>query len=64
MHQFDVVAVGQKKNNAGRHFMASIVSMWLKSSGTNQKVVKVVLIVDWMCRLPKRVVNKLKTLLK
>lgn len=63
-HPFEVVAEGQMKKNAGKHFMANIVSVWLKSSGTNQMVIKVVLIVDWMWRFPKRVVNKLKTLLK
>lgn len=63
-HPFEVVAEGQMKKNAGRHFLSSIVSMWLKSSGTNQMVIKVVFIVDWMWRFPKRVVNKLKTLLK
>lgn len=63
-HPFEVVAEGQMKKNAGKHFMANIVSVWLKTSGTNQMVIKVVLIVDWMWRFPKRVVNKLKTLLK
>lgn len=63
-HPFEVVAEGQMKKNAGKHFMANIVSVWLKSSGTNQMVIKVVLIVDWMWRFSKRVVNKLKTLLK
>lgn len=63
-HPFEVVAEGQMKKNAGQHFLANIVSMWLKSSGTNKMLIKTVLIVDWMWRLPKRVVNKLKTLLK
>lgn len=63
-HPFEVVAEGQMKNNAGKHFLANIVSMWLKSSGTNCMVIKAVLIVDWMCRFPKRVINKLKTLFK
>lgn len=63
-HPFEVAAEGQMKKNAGRHFLANVVSMWLKSSGTNQMVIKVVLIVDWISRFPKRVVNKLKTLLK
>lgn len=62
-HPFEVVAEGQMKNNAGKHFLANIVSMWLKSSGTNQMVIKAVLIVDWMWKFPKRVINKLKTLL-
>lgn len=62
-HPFEVVAEGQMKKNAGKHFLANIVSMWLKSSGTDQMVIKTVLIVDWMWRFPKRVINKLKTLL-
>lgn len=63
-HPFEVVAEGQMKKNAGKHFLANIVSMWLKSSETNQVTIKTVFIVDWMWRFPKRVINKLKTLLK
>lgn len=63
-HPFAVVAEGQMTSNAGKHFLAHIVSMWLKSSGTNKVVIKMILLVDWMWKFPKRLTNKLKTLLK
>ena len=64
VYPFEVVAEGQMKKNAGKHFLANIVSIWLKSSGTNQIVIKSILFVDWLWRFPKRVINKLKSLFK
>ena len=63
-HQFAVVAEGQMKKNAGKHFFASIVSIWMKLPQTNEYIIKIVLIIDWIWVLPKRVIIKLKSLLK
>lgn len=63
-HSFSVVTEGQMKRNVGKHFLASIVSLWLKLSGTNRLIIKVVFMVDWMTRFPKRAVKKLRILLR
>ena len=63
-HPFDIVAGGQMKRNVEKHFLANIVLMWLKSSGSNQNVVKAVFAIDWVFRLPKRVIKKLKASFK
>lgn len=63
-HPFDIVAEGQMTKNVGKHFLADVVSFWLKLSKTNEFIIKSVFMIDWLWRFPKRVVVKLKSLLK
>ena len=60
---FEIVAEGQMKKNVGRHFLADVVHWWLLSSSSRQGLIKVVFIVDWLWKLPKRMISKLKRLL-
>ena len=62
-YPFEIVAEGQMKKNAGKHFLSNIVLKWLKSSRANRLVIKAIFLIDWMWRFPKRVVNKLKKML-
>lgn len=63
-HPFDIVAEGQMTKNAGKHFLAGLISFWLKSSHVNGFIVKIVFFLDWLWRLPKRVIVKLMSVLK
>ena len=61
---FEIVAEGQMKKNAGRHFLADVVHWWLLSSSSRKGLIKVVFFVDWLSRLPQRCINKVKRLLR
>lgn len=63
-HPFNVVAEGQMTKNAGKHFLAGIISFWLKSSQANVTIVKTVFFLDWVWRLHKRAILKLMTVFK
>ena len=58
-YPFSVVAEGQMKKNVGRHYLASIVSRWLSSQNTGLVLITMVFFVDWLCHLPKRIINRL-----
>ena len=61
---FAVVAEGQMKKNVGKHFLSNVVQKWLMSSNENQGFIKMVFLVDRICRFPKRCVNKIKRLFR
>lgn len=61
-YPFEIVAEGQMKRNAGKHFLSNVVYKWLVSSSINQGFIRIVFGVDWIWRLPKRMINKLKRL--
>lgn len=63
-HPFEVVAEGQMKKNAGTNIFAPFVSAWLHSKGTNPAVVKGIFLMDKICKLPKRVIIRIKKLVK
>jgi len=62
-HPFEVVAEGQMKRNAGKHFLSPIVSIWLSSRRNYKIVIWVILFIDWLWRFPKRACNKIKRII-
>lgn len=63
-HPFEVVAEGQMKYNAGRHFLSNTVFYWLSVTKSNILVIKLIFIIDWIYRFPKRLLTKIIRLIK
>ena len=58
-HPFEVVAEGQMKKNAGKAYLAPLVGAILKSNINSEQLWKIIFRIEFVLRLPKRVVNKI-----
>lgn len=62
-HPFEVVAEGQMKNNVGKAYTSSIVYKLLNNSKSDKLTFKLVFIIEFLLKLPKRIINKVKIVL-